>query len=174
MAAALAARHALPLLALERARRMRGSAAIAVGGVVASLSLAVALTVMVSSFRGSVTQWLDAVLPSPLYVRSALSAGGTGGGEAALLPAGFAEAVGQLPGLDRVQPLRASPLQLSPTLPALTVLSRPWAMSRRRPCRWWARPYPCPRPHRRVHQRGRGGPVRPAPRHGVACIFQGF
>jgi putative ABC transport system permease protein len=42
----LAARHALPLLALERARRMRGSAAIAVGGVVASLSLAVALTVM--------------------------------------------------------------------------------------------------------------------------------
>lgn len=121
----LAARHALPLLALERARRMRGSAAIAVGGVVASLSLAVALTVMVSSFRGSVTQWLDAVLPSPLYVRSALSAGGTGGGEAALLPAGFAEAVGQLPGLDRVQPLRASPLQLSPTLPALTVLSRP-------------------------------------------------
>ncbi|MDR6766067.1 putative ABC transport system permease protein [Acidovorax delafieldii] len=118
----LAARHALPLLALERARRMRGSAAIAVGGVVASLSLAVALTVMVSSFRGSVTQWLDAVLPSPLYVRSAI---GAGGGEAALLPAGFAEAVAQLPGLNRVQPLRASPLQLSPTLPSLTVLSRP-------------------------------------------------
>ena len=65
------------------------------------------------------------MLPSPLYVRSALSAGGTGSSEAALLPAGFAEAVGQLPGLDRVQPLRASPLQLSPTLPALTVLSRP-------------------------------------------------
>ncbi len=118
----LAARHVLPLLALERARRMRGSAAIAVGGVVASLSLAVALTVMVSSFRGSVTQWLDAVLPSPLYVRSAINAGST---DAALLPAGFAEAVAQLPGLARVQALRASTLQLSPTLPALTVLSRP-------------------------------------------------
>ncbi|MFN3439346.1 MAG: FtsX-like permease family protein [Acidovorax sp.] len=118
----LAARHALPLLALERARRMRGSAAIAVGGVVASLSLAVALTVMVSSFRGSVTQWLDAVLPSPLYVRSAINAGGT---EAALLPAGFAETVGQLPSVERMQALRASPLQLSPTLPALMVLSRP-------------------------------------------------
>lgn len=120
-----AARHALALLALlalERARRMRGSAAIAVGGVVASLSLAVALTVMVSSFRGSVTQWLDAVLPSPLYVRSAIDTGGT---EAALLPAGFAEAVAQLPGLARVQAQRASPLQLSPTLPALMVLSRP-------------------------------------------------
>ena len=118
----LAARHALPLLTLERARRMRGSAAIAVGGVVASLSLAVALTVMVSSFRGSVTQWLDAVLPAPLYARSALSAAG---GDAALLPAGFAEAVARLPGLGRVQAQRASPLQLSPSLPALTVLSRP-------------------------------------------------
>ncbi|MFN7855620.1 MAG: ABC transporter permease, partial [Acidovorax sp.] len=117
-----AARHALPLLALERARRMRGSAAIAVGGVVASLSLAVALTVMVSSFRGSVTQWLDAVLPSPLYVRSAQSEAGS---DAALLPAGFAEAVARLPGIDRVQPLRASPLQLAPTRPALMVLSRP-------------------------------------------------
>lgn len=118
----LAARHALPLLALERARRMRGTAAIAVGGVVTSLSLAVALTVMVSSFRGSVTQWLDAVLPSPLYVRSAQGAPGS---EAALLPAGFAEAVAQLPGLDRVQPLRASPLQLDAARPALMVISRP-------------------------------------------------
>jgi len=121
----LAARHTLTLLALERARRMRGSAAIAVGGVVASLSLAVALTVMVASFRGSVTQWLDAVLPSPLYVRSALSTSGTTGTEAALLPAGFAEAVAQLQGVERVEALRASPVQLSPTLPALAVLSRP-------------------------------------------------
>lgn len=118
----LAARRLLPLLALERARRMRGSAAIAVGGVVASLALAVALTVMVASFRGSVMQWLDAVLPSPLYVRSAL---GTPGSDAALLPASLAEVVAQLPEVERVQPLRASPLQLEPTLPALTVLSRP-------------------------------------------------
>jgi putative ABC transport system permease protein len=118
----LAARHALPLLALERARRMRGSAAIAVGGVVASLSLAVALTVMVSSFRGSVAQWLDGVLPSPLYVRSAL---GGPGSEAALLPSGFAETVAALPGIERVQPLRASPLQLDPSRPALMLISRP-------------------------------------------------
>ncbi len=118
----LAAQHALPLLALERARRMRGSAAIAVGGVVASLSLAVALTVMVSSFRGSVAQWLDGVLPSPLYVRSAL---GGAGSEAALLPAGLAEAVAQLRDIERVQPLRASPLQLDPSRPALMLISRP-------------------------------------------------
>ncbi len=118
----LAVRHPLTLLALERARRMRGSAAIAVGGVVASLSLAVALTVMVASFRGSVIQWLDAVLPSPLYVRSTLQAAG---GDAALLPPGFAEAVARLPGVAKVSPLRTSPLQLSAARPALTVLSRP-------------------------------------------------
>lgn len=119
----LAGRGALPLLALERARRMRATAAMAVGGVVASLSLAVALTVMVSSFRGSVLQWLDAVLPSPLYVRSAI--GAPGSGDAALLPAGFAEAVARLPQVERLQALRASPLQLDPARPALTVLSRP-------------------------------------------------
>jgi len=118
----LVARRLLPLLALERARRMRGSATIAIGGVVASLSLAVALTVMVASFRGSVQQWLDAVLPAPLYLRSALQAAG---GDAALLPATLAREVARLPGVQRVEPLRASPVQLDPARPALTLLARP-------------------------------------------------
>ncbi|MDY0107357.1 MAG: FtsX-like permease family protein [Giesbergeria sp.] len=118
----LAVQRLLPLLALERARRMRGAAAIAVGGVVASLSLAVALTVMVASFRGSVLQWLDAVLPAPLYLHSALYAAG---GEAALLPATLAQDVARLSGVAQVEPLRASPLQLDPARPALTVLARP-------------------------------------------------
>ena len=43
------AQRVLPMLAFERARRMRGTAAVAVSGVVASLSLAVALTVLVAS-----------------------------------------------------------------------------------------------------------------------------
>ncbi|WP_353362303.1 FtsX-like permease family protein [Acidovorax sp. FG27] len=115
--------HPLPLLALERARRMRGTAAVAVGGVVASLSLAVALTVMVSSFRGSVIQWLDAVLPAPLYVR--IAAAGSGGDEAtATFPAGFAESVARLPGVERLQPLRVGNLLLEPTRPAVALLAR--------------------------------------------------
>ena len=69
--APLVARQTLPLLAVARARHQRETAAVAVSGVVASLSLAVALTVMVASFRESVTQWLDQVLPADLYVRSA-------------------------------------------------------------------------------------------------------
>ncbi|MDO9479819.1 MAG: ABC transporter permease, partial [Hydrogenophaga sp.] len=65
------ARHALPLLAVERSRRLRETAAVATSGVVASEALSVALTVMVASLRDSVTHWLDAVLPAQLDVRSA-------------------------------------------------------------------------------------------------------
>ena len=64
--------NALALLGVERARRQRHTATIAVAGVVASLSLAVALTVMVASFRDAVTRWLDVVLPADLYVRLSL------------------------------------------------------------------------------------------------------
>ena len=74
------------------------------------------------------------MLPSPLYVRSAIGAGGIGGGEAALLPAGFAGGGRPAAGSDRAA-LRASPLQMSPTLPALTVLNRPLGdESQRRTC----------------------------------------
>ena len=120
------ARWPLPLLAIERARRMRGQAAMAVGGVVASVSLAVALTVMVGSFRGSVMQWLDVLLPSPLYARSALVASGSNTDmEAALLPASLAVQAASLPALEKVRSQRFSTLQLQADLPALTIISRP-------------------------------------------------
>jgi hypothetical protein len=66
-------RAALALLALQRARHQRRTATAAVAGVVASLALSVALTVMVASFRDGVAQWLDSVLPADLYARSAAS-----------------------------------------------------------------------------------------------------
>ncbi|HSI57423.1 MAG TPA: ABC transporter permease, partial [Ideonella sp.] len=65
------AHRPLALLALQRARFFRSTATAAVAGVVASLALSVALTVMVASFRDSVTHWLDVVLPADLYVRTA-------------------------------------------------------------------------------------------------------
>ena len=64
-------RGALPLLALQRARFQRRTATAAVAGVVASLALSVALTVMVASFRVGVSDWLGSVLPADLYARSA-------------------------------------------------------------------------------------------------------
>ena len=115
-------RQPLAMLALERARRMRHATTVAVGGVVASLSLAVALTVMVTSFRGSMMEWLDAVLPAPLYVRAA---GGSSRVDAALLPADAAQRLEQLPGIARAQAMRSSQLVLSPERPAISLLIRP-------------------------------------------------
>ena len=113
-------RHVLPMLAIERARRMRGTAAVAVSGVVASLSLAVALTVMVASFRDSVTRWLDVVLPADLYLRVSGSASGD---DAAFTPA-FVQRLAQLPGVARTGTLRLRPLLLDPARPAVSLIGR--------------------------------------------------
>jgi putative ABC transport system permease protein len=112
--------HALALLAVERSRRLRETAAVATSGVVASLALSVALTVMVASFRDSVTQWLDGVLPAQLYVRSEGS-----GLEGQTLPPDFVAAVRSVPGVARVDPLRASSVLMDPARPAVALLARP-------------------------------------------------
>ena len=116
------ARRPLALLAVERARRMRAGAAIAVSGVVASLSLAVALTVMVGSFRGSVTQWLDTVLPAALYVRSA---GSTSSSAHGFFDPALVQEIAHLPGVQRVSAQRSIALTLDPGRPAVTLLVRP-------------------------------------------------
>ncbi|MEO7160171.1 MAG: ABC transporter permease, partial [Polaromonas sp.] len=116
------AHRLLPLLAVERARRVRESAAVAVSGVVASLSLAVALTVMVASFRDSVTHWLDVLLPADLYVRSTLSSSAS---DAAYFSPEFVLALSGLPGVARVSTLRSTPLLLDAGNPAVTLISRP-------------------------------------------------
>ena len=111
----------LTLLPLERARRTQHSAAVAVGGVVASLSLAVALTVMVTSFRGSVIDWLDSVLPAPLYARSA----STTGADAPVFSPALLQRIAQLPEVERIQGTRLVNLLLAPDRPAVTLLARP-------------------------------------------------
>ena len=119
--APLVARQTLPLLAVARARHQRETAAVAVSGVVASLSLAVALTVMVASFRESVTQWLNQVLPADLYVRSA---GNLGASDTVFFSPEFVQAASKLPGVTRLQAQRQVPLLLQASLPAVALLAR--------------------------------------------------
>ena len=114
-------RHALALLAVERARHQRHTATIAVAGVVASLSLAVALTVMVASFRDSVTQWLDTVLPADLYARASTA---VGAGDVAMLPAALPLQAATLEGVARVESQRVLPLQLDAARPAVALIAR--------------------------------------------------
>jgi len=123
------AQRVLPMLAIERARRMRGTAAVAVSGVVASLSLAVALTVMVASFRDSVTRWLDVVLPADLYLRATSSGRSANSGtqsssDTATFSPAFVQALAQLPGVERTGTLRTRSLQLDPAQPAVTLIAR--------------------------------------------------
>jgi len=114
--------HVLPLLAIERARHERHTATIAVAGVVASLSLAVALTVMVTSFRDSMTHWLDSVLPADLYVRSAAS---SSAGDVVTLPTSLMQRASTLPGVQRMAAQRVTSVQLAATRPAVALIARP-------------------------------------------------
>ncbi|MEY2861213.1 MAG: hypothetical protein RL392_1671 [Pseudomonadota bacterium] len=120
--APLVQRHTLALLAVERARRVRQSAAVAVSGVVASLSLAVALTVMVASFRTSVMQWLDTVLPAALYVRTA---GSGSANDTAYFDPTFVQAAASVPGIERLTAQRTLQVQLDAAKPAVTLMARP-------------------------------------------------
>jgi len=114
-------KNALALLAVERARHQRHTATIAVAGVVASLSLAVALTVMVASFRDSVTQWLDTVLPADLYVRAGSS---LVAGDVVTLPPEMPARVAVLPGVLRAAAQRVTSVQLDPARPAVVLIAR--------------------------------------------------
>lgn len=122
--APLVAHQLLPLLAVERARRVRASAAVAVSGVVASLSLAVALTVMVASFRDSVTHWLDVVLPADLYLRTALPAGANAAADTVYLSPEFVARMAQVKGVLRVSTLRTTSVSLDASRPAVALIAR--------------------------------------------------
>ncbi|HJV80137.1 FtsX-like permease family protein [Noviherbaspirillum sp.] len=106
-------------LTLARLANAPNQAAIALGGVLSSFSLLVAMAIMVASFRVSVDNWLSDVLSADLYVRSALS-GNTG----ALSPADQ-QAIASLPGVARADFLRTLPLVLDPARPPVTLMARP-------------------------------------------------
>lgn len=117
-------RQALALLAVERARHQRQTATVAVAGVVASLALSVALTVMVASFRESITTWLDTVLPADLYARAGAS---TGGSDVITLAPGWVRDAAGVDGVIRIETLRVSSVQIDAAQPAVALIARPLA-----------------------------------------------
>ena len=113
------ARNPVAALAVARAVDQRHTATAAVAGVVASLSLVVALTVMVTSFRDSLIVWLDDVLPADLYVRAQP---GVGDSPAFLPPSVVAAASGAGVRLMRTERLLA--VSLAPEQPDAVLLAR--------------------------------------------------
>ncbi|MEO7579229.1 MAG: FtsX-like permease family protein [Massilia sp.] len=110
--------HPVLALTLARLANASGQAAIALGGVLASFSLMVAMAIMVSSFRVSVDDWLVQLLPADLYVRT-----GDGGNTGALGPAEQAT-LRALPGVERAQFLRTRPISLEAGRPPVHLLAR--------------------------------------------------
>ena len=106
-------------LTLARLANASGQAGIALGGVLSSFSLMVAMAIMVSSFRVSVDDWLLQILPADLYARTAAS-----GGTAGLNPREQA-AITALPGVARVDFQRLRSLSLAPDRPNVVLLARP-------------------------------------------------
>ena len=103
-------------LVLARLANAPNQAAIALGGILASFSLMVAMAIMVTSFRISIDHWLGRVLPADLYVRAAASGD---------LQADAQQAIAGLPGFDRVDFFRTQQLTLDVNRPEITLFARP-------------------------------------------------
>ena len=113
----LARRPALALAAAQL-RGAPGQAMVSLAAIVASFSLMVAMAIMVASFRDSVDQWLTALLPAELYVRT------THAGETAFLEPRFEARVRRLPQVARAEFLRSARVTLDPARPAISLLAR--------------------------------------------------
>jgi len=105
-------------LALAQLRAAPGQAAVSLAAIVASFSLMAAMAIMVSSFRQSVDDWLELVLPADLYFRT------THAGDTGYLEPGFEQLVRALPQVERADFLRTARVILDPARPALSLLAR--------------------------------------------------
>ena len=105
-------------LVLARLANVPGQAAIALGGVLSSFSLIVAMAIMVSSFRVSVDDWMQQLLSADLYVRSA------GNGETGAMRPAEQRQLAAAAGVARADFLRTAPLALDPARPPVILIAR--------------------------------------------------
>lgn len=106
-------------LAHARLAALPGQAVVAGAGVVASVALASAMAIMVSSFRDSVDAWLADVLPADVYVRAS-SSSATG-----FLDPDAVARVAATSGVAAVQPIRYDSVRMRGALTPMTLVARP-------------------------------------------------
>lgn len=111
-------RFPLLLLAANRLARAPGGAAIAMAGIVASFGLMVAMSTMVTSFRVSLEDWLQRVLPADLYVRVGQFTTDT------WFPTEDLQRLAGHPSVRRAEFSRTLPVQLAPDRAPVTVVVR--------------------------------------------------
>ena len=108
-------------LAAARLSAAPGHAVVAAAGVLTSVALAVAMAIMVASFRDSVDQWLGQILPADLYVRAGRASG------SGHLDEALQARIAALPGVGRVDFIRHDTLRLTPGQPPVALIARPVA-----------------------------------------------
>jgi putative ABC transport system permease protein len=105
-------------LALLQLQGAPGQAAVSLAPLVASIALAAAMAIMVGSFRHSLIDWLERVLPADLYLRAG-TAGDTGS-----FSLRQQAALAALPGMVRAEFGVSEPLSVEAGRPDLVLLAR--------------------------------------------------
>ncbi len=123
-AAALFSRLPVPAsapsaVAIAQLKATPRRSAISIAAIVISFSFMVSMLIMVSSFRVSLEAWLGRMLPADLYLRAARS------GETAFLTPEEQRRIESIPGIERVQFLRAQTVLLTPERPPVNLHARP-------------------------------------------------
>ncbi len=106
-------------LAAARLGAAPGHAVVAAAGVLTSVALAAAMAIMVTSFRGSVDQWLEQILPADLYLRAGSAQ--TSGHLDEVMQA----RISAVPGVGRVSFTRHDSLRLASGQAPVALIARP-------------------------------------------------
>lgn len=104
---------------------------LSLSAVVVSFSLMVAMAIMVFSFRASLDQWLEKILPADLYVRAGFSAGQS----SYFTPSMFSR-LAALPGVAAVEGSRYAEVSLTPDREPITLIARPMDATRAHRALW--------------------------------------
>jgi putative ABC transport system permease protein len=105
-------------LGLAQLRGAPGQAGVSLAAIVASVSLMVSMAIMIASFRQSLDEWLERILPADLYLRTGP------GSDTAYLSTAEQRAIAAVPGVRRAEFLRIQRLTVDPDKPPLTLLAR--------------------------------------------------
>ncbi len=107
-----------PRLAIAQLRGAPGQVSVSLAAIVASVGLTVSMVIMVASFRDSLDNWLERILPADIYFRAA------NGGDTAYLSADTQAMIAALPGVRRAEFLREQQLMLDPSRPRIILQAR--------------------------------------------------
>lgn len=112
-------RNTVAALALAQVRHLPGHLAASVAGIVVSASLAVAMAIMVHSFRVSFEGWLHGVVGADLYVRAARE------GETGYFTLEEQRRIAALPAVRAAEAVRFDRLVIDAGATPLTLVARP-------------------------------------------------